>query len=80
MRSSHSQMLNLPDVGTMLEHHYSVRDLASLWGVSPDTIVRWFADRPGVLKLQKPSARGRRRVEIRIPLSVAAAGYAERTK
>jgi len=63
-----------------LEHHYSPQFYAELWGVSRDTIVRWFQDVPGVLKLSEPGKRGRRRVELRIPYRLACSVYEERSK
>ncbi len=63
-----------------LDQHYSPQFYAELWGVSRDTIVRWFQDIPGVLKMSEPGARGRRRVELRIPYRVAQQVYDQRTK
>lgn len=63
------------------EPHYSPRVLAEVWGVSESTVLRWFQDRPGVLKLGEESNNGRRcRREIRIPQSVAEAVYQEKTR
>jgi hypothetical protein len=54
---------------------------AKLWGLSPDTVVRWFQDLPGVLKLSTAARRGKRqRVELRIPFSLAMQVYQERTR
>lgn len=63
-----------------LDQHYSPQFYAELWGVSRDTIVRWFQDRPGVLKLSEAGRRGRKRVELRIPYRLAQQVYAERTR
>ena len=63
-----------------LDQHYSPQFFAEIWGVSSDTIVRWFQDVPGVLKLSDVGKRGRRRVELRIPYRLAAQIYQERTK
>jgi hypothetical protein len=63
------------------EAHYSPQVLAEVWSVSTETILRWFHDRPGVLRLSEGSQRGRRtRCEIRIPKSVAEQVYRERTR
>lgn len=65
----------------VLDPHFSPGFYAELWGVSADTVCRWFQDQAGVLKLSKPSLRGKRnRVELRIPYSVAMAVYAERSR
>jgi hypothetical protein len=64
-----------------IDQHFSPNFYAELWGLSSDTIVRWFQDLPGVLKLSKPVGKGKRvRVELRIPLSLAMQVYRERSK
>ena len=70
--------MQAPDL-VRLDQHYSPQFYAELWGVSRDTIVRWFQDLPGVLKLSEPH-RGRRRVELRIPYRLAMKVYEERTR
>jgi hypothetical protein len=70
--------MQAPDL-VSLDQHYSPQFYAELWGVSRDTIVRWFQDLPGVLKLSEPR-RGRRRVELRIPYRLAMKVYEERTR
>ena len=65
----------------VIDPHYSTAFYAELWGVSRDTVERWFQDEPGVLKLSKPVKNGRRaRVELRIPISLAMKTYRERCK
>lgn len=63
-----------------IDQHYSPQFYAELWGVSRDTIVRWFQDLPGVLKLSESGKRGRIRVELRIPYRLACKVYEERTR
>lgn len=64
-----------------VDQHFSPQFYAELWGTSPSTVVRWFQDLEGVLKLSKPSKNGRRtRVELRIPFSLAMRVYRERTR
>lgn len=63
-----------------IDQHYSPQFYAELWGVSRDTIVRWFQDLPGVLKLSEPGKRCKTRVELRIPYRLACKVYEERTK
>jgi hypothetical protein len=70
--------MQAPDL-VRLDQHYSPQFYAELWGVSRDTIVRWFQDLPGVLKLSE-RRRGRRRVELRIPYRLAMKIYEERTR
>jgi hypothetical protein len=64
-----------------IDPHYSPQFYAELWGMSPSTVVRWFQDRDGVLKLNKPQRNGKRtRVELRIPFSLAMQVYREHTQ
>jgi hypothetical protein len=64
-----------------IDPHYSPQFYAELWGLSVSTVIRWFQDEPGVLKLSSPSKNGTRsRVELRIPWSVAMRVYRQRTK
>ena len=65
----------------VIDQHYSPQFYAELWGLSPSTVVRWFQDKDGVLKLKKPARNGKRvRVELRIPLSLAMEEYRQRTR
>lgn len=52
------------------EKHYRVRELAQAWSLSRNTIISYFADEPGVLKLEANSGK-RRYTVLRIPASVA---------
>lgn len=63
------------------DQHYSPQFYAEWWGISVSTVVRWFQDLEGVLKLNKPSKNGRRtRIELRIPFSLAMRVYREHTR
>jgi hypothetical protein len=63
-----------------IDPHYSPQFYAELWGMSASTVVRWFQDTDGVLKLSTPSKNGKRtRVELRIPFSLAMREYRRRT-
>jgi hypothetical protein len=65
----------------VIDQHYSPQFYAELWGMSASTVVRWFQDKEGVLKLSTPAKNGKRsRVELRIPYSLALREYRERTK
>jgi hypothetical protein len=55
---------------TALEKHYRVRDLASLWGFSDNTIIRLFTAEPGVIRLESGAGR-RKYTTLSIPESVA---------
>jgi hypothetical protein len=64
----------------IIDQHYSPQFYAELWGMSSSTVVRWFQDMDGVLKLSDPGKKGRRaRVELRIPHSLAMREYRRRT-
>ena len=64
-----------------IDPHYSPRFYAELWGTSESTVLRWFRDEAGVLKIGNESKNGKRsRCEIRIPFSLAMRVYGERTK
>lgn len=53
--------------------HYSVQELAVLWGLSEDKIRDTFAKEEGVIKIQKAMKRGKKgHVTLRIPEAVAA--------
>jgi hypothetical protein len=52
--------------------HYTVQELAQLWGLGLDKIRELFEDEPGVIKIQKPKQKGKRRyTTLRIPENVA---------
>ncbi len=54
-----------------LERHYSVPEVATLWGVSEKTVRRLFDEEDGVLKWGSgETARKRRYQSLRIPQSV----------
>ena len=53
-----------------MERHYRVKELADLWGFSRNTIIKRFANEPGVIKLTSSSSR-RTYATLSIPESVA---------
>jgi hypothetical protein len=61
------------EVSPAAERHYTPEELANLWSLSADTVRRLFEREPGVLLIERPRLRGRRRYRtLRIPESVAA--------
>lgn len=53
------------------EKHYSVQQVAELWGIAGDTVRRLFKDEPGVIKIGYPEKRfKRKRFVLRIPETV----------
>jgi hypothetical protein len=66
-------MTQLP---TLTERHYSVKEIAELWRLSPTAIRRLFRNEPGVLRFGKEH-RGHQReyMTLRIPASVAERVY-----
>jgi Fic family protein len=55
----------------MAEKHFTAAELASLWGVSPQTIRNVFQKEPGVLRITQSNGNKRSYVLTRIPESVA---------
>jgi hypothetical protein len=55
---------------TTFEKHYRVRELAAAWGFCDNTIIRLFANEPGVIRLERGTG-GRKYVTLSIPESVA---------
>jgi hypothetical protein len=54
-----------------LERHFTPLQIAELWSVSTDTVLRAFRDEPGVLEFGSDETRwSRRRKTLRIPESV----------
>lgn len=63
----------LADASRATERHFSVVEVADLWGLSPSAVRRLFQQEPGVLAIGEARPRfGRRRgkVTLRIPQSV----------
>jgi hypothetical protein len=71
MRERHrSDKLN-PDPTAFSERHYSVKEIAEMWSLSPDTVRALFEHESGVLVLGECEASPKRRYRtIRIPESV----------
>ena len=63
------EILRIHDLGASTKH-YSLAELAELWGVSVDSIRRIFRDEPGVLKIGENSPKRKRYSTLRIPESV----------
>ena len=60
----------------MMERHFTVQELAEMWGFSQDFINGRFRDEPGVIYTQKKAnAKGRGRGVLRVPQSIAARVY-----
>ena len=52
----------------MLERHYTPKELAELWGISDDIVRAWFEREDGVLRIDRPETRNKRRyTTLRIP-------------
>jgi len=54
------------------QRHYSVREIATLWQLSEDTVRRLFQNEPGVIEVGQHKQPGKRRAyrTFRIPQSV----------
>jgi hypothetical protein len=53
------------------EKHYRVKELAGIWGLSPKTVSRLFADEPGVIRVANDLTSKRKYATLSIPESVA---------
>lgn len=66
------------------EQHYSIHEIAELWGLSANTIRRIFDGVPGVLRISYPRIFGRDakrapRTVLRIPASLLEAAHEQRS-
>lgn len=53
------------------ERHYKPQEIAEMWNWSAKTVIRTFRNEPGVLKIERPGTRTKRRhSQISIPESV----------
>ena len=56
--------------------HYSVSELAEMWGLCTNTLTKLFRNEPGVVKLCRPHQKGKRtKTTLRIPAPVVARVY-----
>ncbi len=83
MRDRHSSeqvAKAIPPVGTTFtERHYTPAEIAAMWAVSYDTVLRIFKQEPGVLVLGEANGGGKRRYStLRIPESVLQRAYRQR--
>ena len=70
----------LPPEPMTIDPHFTPQFYAELWRMSVSTVIRWFQDMDGVLRVGKVSKNGKRtRVELRIPWSLAMAEYRRRS-
>jgi len=64
-----------------LERHYTVQQIAEMWGLHQTTVRRIFQDEPGVFRLGKTGRRDKRDyVTLRIPESVLLQVYERRSR
>ena len=57
--------------GMSTERHYTMQDIAELWKLSETMVRDLFRDEPGVLKVERPRTRFKRRyTTIRVPETV----------
>lgn len=65
---------------TMLERHYSPKQLADLWGFSARFVRELFSSEPGVIAIDRPEQMHKRGYKtLRIPESVASRVYSRIT-
>ncbi len=67
---------------SVVERHFTPKELAEAWQLDEATVRRLFIDIPGVLKIGRATARAGKRsyVTLRIPQTVAERVYAERSR
>jgi hypothetical protein len=59
------------EVDIALERHYSIQEVAEIWGLCENSVRELFKDEPGVVRIARPKSRHKRPyITIRIPLSV----------
>ncbi len=61
-----------PEVPEFAAHHYSPKEIAKMWGLSPDKVRRLFENESGVLVIGTNAPRRGKRsyTTLRIPQSV----------
>jgi hypothetical protein len=56
--------------------HYSVGELAVMWGLCKNSITKLFRDEPGIVKICPPHRKGKRtKTTLRIPASIVERVY-----
>jgi hypothetical protein len=54
-----------------LEPHFSIKEIAEIWGLCENSVRDLFKDEPGVVRIQRPRSRFKRAyTTLRIPRSV----------
>jgi len=54
-----------------LEQHFSIKEIAEIWGLCENSVRDLFKDEPGVIRIQRPKSRYKRAyTTLRIPKSV----------
>jgi hypothetical protein len=77
------QTTKIPEISPPWERHYTVAQLAAMWGFGRTTIKRWMENEPGILRQGEGRLRrGRKRpyVSLRIPEGVAMRVYRRHTE
>jgi len=61
----------LPQSESALERHFSIKEIAKLWGLCENSVREIFKQEPGVIRIERPRSRYKRAyTTIRIPKSV----------
>jgi hypothetical protein len=72
----------VPEVKPPWDRHYTVEQLATIWGFGRATVRQWVENEPGVLRLGESRIRKGRKnpyVSLRVPESVAMRVYRRHT-
>jgi hypothetical protein len=76
-----AQQIGASSSAAYAERHYSVQQIANLWGLSNDAIRDLFRREPGVLAIGHDGGRGKRAYQtLRVPESVLQRVYRRFTK
>lgn len=64
-----------------MERHFTVKEVAEMWGISQDLVRDVFRGEPGVLRIERPETRKKRGyATIRVPQTVMESVHRRLTK
>jgi Fic family protein len=64
-----------------LEQHYTVAEISEAWALSRNTVRRYFERLPGVIHLDRPETKTKRKyVTLRIPAHILNSEYCRITR
>jgi hypothetical protein len=75
--------VHLLETRVEFQKHYTIPELAKIWGFAPATVRHWFENEPGVIRVgERRLRKGKRRgyVSLRVPESIAMKVYRRHTE